>query len=198
MNTPTIIFRSTIGDRSPSSDSFQNLATSELKSFLQQCRESLSLLGAELEERRVASGSNLPDGVKQCSSKIEKSATDLKILGRLDIKNSRPISVAVDILKTAQTNRASKIYQLFLTDIIRNCNRGLALLCAASIGKQRIVALNTKERTILMRHIKINMASLDSPILDPLAANYGLPVEAGKLAYKTSLFSRLTFRSPDA
>ena len=147
------------------------MTTLELESFFQQCQKALPLLGEELEGRRVASGNNLPDGVKQCCSKLEKSAADLKILGRLDIKDPKPILVAVDTLRKAQTIRASKVYQLFLTDIIRNCNRGLALLCAASVGKQRIVALNAKERTILVRHIKSNMASLDSPVLDQLAAN---------------------------
>ena len=61
--------------------------------------------------------------------------TDLKILGRLNIKDPKPILVVINTLKKAQTIYTFKVYQLFLTNIIYNYNRGLALLCAANIDK---------------------------------------------------------------
>ena len=74
-----------------------------------------------------------------------------------------------------QTNRDSKIYQLFLYDILRHSGSGLVVLCAASLGKQRVVHLSEDERVGLVSYIKNNKANLHFPALELLAQEYQIP-----------------------
>ena len=82
---------------------------------------------------------------------------------------------AVQTLMTLPTTRDSKIYQLFLHDILRHSGSGLLVLCAASLGKQRVVHLAENDRVGLVSYIKDNKANLHCPALELLAQEYKIP-----------------------
>jgi hypothetical protein len=91
--------------------------------------------------------------------------------------------------------RGSKVYQLFLNDITRHCDSGLALLCAASIGKHKVISLNAQERTSLVEYIKRNRGNLDSFAVKALGVDFGLQAKASKiLRYLTVRKAYLQYR----
>ncbi len=116
-----------------------------------------------------------PDGVNECYERISKSAKTIKILERLSDRGDKHVDKAVDILMTSQTTRESKVYQTFLHDILRQAGRGFVVLCAASLGKQRVVQLSDFDRVSLVRHVKDNKAALHCSALDSLADDFQVP-----------------------
>ncbi|OCK74894.1 hypothetical protein K432DRAFT_386533 [Lepidopterella palustris CBS 459.81] len=171
MELPCVMLRTKERDHFSYQDSYGEVTNSELEAFLEQARKTVLSLEAELEKRQIVA-LGLSNGVSDCSEKLRKNAGNLKILGRLDDRATRLAVDAVTILKTEQTNRASKIYQTFLGDILRHCGRGLVLLCATSLGKQRVNSLNNQDRVGLVNYLTINKTALESPILDSLAEKY--------------------------
>lgn len=175
----SIVFRTTHGDTYPSTREIDGLSDPELEALLQQTRDAILALEVELEKRHSAilvAPSNL---VNDCENKLQKSLQNFKILGRLDARAAKSVELAISVLTNEQTVRGSKVYQDFLNDIIRQCGRGLALLCAASLGKHNIIGMNAQSRTSLVYYLKSKKASLSSSDLDSLATQYELPPEIG-------------------
>ena len=179
MDSATIVFRTTHGDFCLDSMDFNGLGNPELEALVQKTRDATMSLEIELEKRHSAilvAPSNL---INDCENKLQTTLQSFKILGRLDARAAKSVELAASVLTSEQTVRGSRIYQDFLNDIIRHCGRGLALLCAASFGKHKIIGMNAQSRTSLVYHLKSKKTSLYSPALDSLATQYKLPPEAG-------------------
>ncbi|KAH6701338.1 hypothetical protein BKA61DRAFT_433875, partial [Leptodontidium sp. MPI-SDFR-AT-0119] len=116
-----------------------------------------------------------PDGSKECFERLAEVVGTIRILERLSDRGAKHVDTAVDILTTSQTTRESKVYQTFLHDILRQAGRGLVVLCAASLGKQRVVQLSESDRAGLVRHVKDNKAVLHCPLLESLAGDFQVP-----------------------
>jgi len=116
-----------------------------------------------------------PDGLKECYERLSENARTIEILERLSDRGTKHVDIAVDILTTTQTTRESKVDQTFLHDILRQAGRGLVVLCAASLGKQRVVQLSESDRASLVRHVKDNKAVLHCPVLESLADGFQVP-----------------------
>ena len=54
------------------------------------------------------------------------------------------------------------MYRSFLRNVLRPCGRGLALLCAASLGKQRVVHLTEKNRTSLVGYCQTVAGAMEA------------------------------------
>lgn len=119
--------------------------------------------------------------INEYETKLQMSLQQIKILSRLNPRAAKSVELAVSILTNEQTARGLKIYQDFLNDIKRQCGGGLALLCAASLGKQNITAMNMLARTSLVIHLTNKKASFCSPELDSLVKQLGLSVNTGTL-----------------
>ena len=174
-------FCTTHGEFCPPGIDLKELSDSELEALYQKTRDATLSLEAELEKRHsptVAAPSNL---INEYETKLRTSLQQIKSLGRLDPRAAKSVELAVSILMNEQTARGSKIYQDFLNDIKRQCGGGLALLCAASLGKQNITAMNIPTRTSLVNHVTSKKASFCSPELDNLVTQYELPVDTGTL-----------------
>lgn len=126
-------------------------------------------------KRRVKRG-----GIDACQTKLHEDAQEIRILERLTGHGPSLVDDAVSILTAKQTTRDSIIYQLFLRDMLRHCGSGLALLCASSLGKQRVVHLRAKDRSGLVVYVRDNKANLLSPALETLAKDYQVPTINGK------------------
>lgn len=157
-------------------DGYEGVTDSELEILLQLCREVALSLQAEIEKRQNISP-DPPLGIRESCEKLHTGAKNVRILGRLDVRDDKLVKSAVEIMTTTQTIRASKVYQVFLQDILRHCGRALTLLCAASLGKQRVISLNGQDRTALVHYVKSSKAVLSSPALDLLAREYEIPSE---------------------
>jgi hypothetical protein len=146
----------------------------------QQVRVVESGRGKRRPKRRPKKSRPKPDGIKECQGRLSKGAEAIQILNRVPDRGVQHVMKAVGIMTTPQTTRESKVYQSFLYDILRHAGRGLVLLCAASLGKQRVVQLNALDKTSLVRHIKDNKAVLYSPVLESLAETFQAPSQEGK------------------
>jgi hypothetical protein len=116
-----------------------------------------------------------PDGAKECYERLSKAVGPIQILERLSDRGAKHVDTAVDILTTLQTTRESKVYQTFVYDILRLAGRGLVVLCAASLGKQRVVQLSESDRASLVHHVKDNKAALHCFVLESLADDFQVP-----------------------
>ncbi|KFY03105.1 hypothetical protein V490_00293 [Pseudogymnoascus sp. VKM F-3557] len=129
----------------------------------------------ELPALKAGKSHDKKGGISECCHKVLENAETIRILERLTGRGPTLVDDAIGILNTSQTNRDSIIYQLFLHDVLRFCGSGLVLLCASSLGKQRVVHLAAKDRTGLVGYLRNNKAKLLSPALETLAKKYKVP-----------------------
>jgi hypothetical protein len=179
MDSTSIVFRTTHGDFCSPSIDFQRLSDPELEALVQKTREATLLLETELEKRHSVISVAPPNLIIDCENKLQTTLQSFKILDRLDARAAKSVELAISVLTNEQTVRGSKVYQDFLNDIIRHCGHGLAFLCAASLGKHKIIGMNAQSRTSLVSHLRSKKTSLSSPALDSLATQYKLPPETG-------------------
>lgn len=133
----------------------------------------------ELPAPKAGKSHDKKDGISECREKVFRDAETIKILERLTGRGPTLVDDALGILKAPQTTRDSIVYQLFLHDVLRFCGPGLVLLCASSLGKQRVVHLAAKDRTGLVGYLRDNKAKLLSPALETLAKEYKVPTVNG-------------------
>ncbi len=79
----------------------------------------------------------------------------------------------VAVKSVAKILEDAKVYQLFLHDILRHSGSGLVVLCAASLGKQRVVHLAENDRIGLVSFTKDNKTNLHCPALELLDTTAG-------------------------
>ncbi|KAJ9648668.1 hypothetical protein H2198_010970 [Neophaeococcomyces mojaviensis] len=166
MDSPCVLMRTERRDLFSYYDGYEQTSTSELEVLLKHANETRQSLEGELLRRQANVNHSQPSVLTECSDKLQKTAGNVKILGRLSEKETALVGAAIEILQTNQTNRDSKIYQIFLSDIVRLCGHAVALLCAASLGKQKIASLNAQQRVQLVEHIKNNQSNLNFTILE--------------------------------
>lgn len=174
MELPCITLQTTDRDSFLHSDGYREVTDSELETLLQQCRAVAVSLEEEIENRQTISHEP-PTGIKESCEKLHKSSRSIRVLGRLDVRDEKLVRAGIEIMSTAQTIRPSKVYQVFLKDILRHCGSALVLLCSASLGKHRIVSLSGPDRIALVHYVKGKRASLSSSALELLAEEYKIP-----------------------
>jgi hypothetical protein len=179
MELPCVFLRTRTKDCFVYERGYEGVASSELETLLELGRATVRSLESEFETRGLSAKSKESKAFAECTEKLRKSMTNLKILGRLEKKATKLISSAIEILKLEQTTREGKLYQNFLSDIFRQCGREQVLLCAAGLGKQRVVCLTAQDRIGLVHYVKTNKAAFASPILDALVERCQLPNKDG-------------------
>jgi hypothetical protein len=179
MGSPCVLLRTEEKDCFAYLEGYEGVTNSELGTLLELGRETVRSLEAELETRQVLAKLEESNAVAECTEKLRKSMGNLKILGRLDEKATKLVRTAADILKVKQTNREGRLYQTFLRDIYCQCGREQVALCAAGLGKQRVVCLNAQDRIRLVHYVKINTAAFASPILNALVEKCQIPNNDG-------------------
>ncbi|QSS66014.1 hypothetical protein I7I51_06865 [Histoplasma capsulatum] len=120
----------------------------------------------------------VPTGIREPCERLQAHAKTLHAIRRLEPRAANLLSAAVKIMTTEQTISAFKKYYSFLYDILRTCGQsgqGLVVLCAVSLGKNRVVSLSEEKRTMLVNWIAENQGSLYSPALSTLAAEFSVP-----------------------
>ncbi|KMP02024.1 hypothetical protein CIRG_02163 [Coccidioides immitis RMSCC 2394] len=175
MELPHVLLRTNTKDIFTYQDGYDKVTNADLLGLLNLGRETLRSLEAELEKRQIEVKDDLSNAVTECIGKFQKTLANLQILGRLDEKASQLVVAAVNALKLRPSNRDSSVYRTFLTDILRCCCRGFVVLCAASIGKQRVVTMNNDDRTRLVHYLKTHKSIFECPLLDILATTYHVP-----------------------
>ncbi|PVH92350.1 hypothetical protein DM02DRAFT_575900 [Periconia macrospinosa] len=175
MKLPCVLLRTEKKNTFAYQDGYKDVTTAELEALLELGRETIHSLEAELEARQISAKFEESTAVAECIGKLRKSMEHLKILGRLDEKSTKLVATAARILRAKPTNREGRLYQTFLCDIHRQCGREQVVLCAAGLGKQRVVCLNAQDRIRLVHFVKINTAVFASPILDALVEKCQIP-----------------------
>lgn len=106
--------------------------------------------------------------------KLRNDAKIIKILERIDSRKVKLISDAAQILQHPEASRDSRIYAYFLKDVIRHASPCHAILCATSLGKQRVSHMNEQERADIVQFVKENIEPLSCKVLTSLAEEYGI------------------------
>jgi hypothetical protein len=159
---------------------YEGVGDCDLETLLALSRELVRSLQTEIEARQLPFKSELSKAVSECLGKLQKTIEKWKIIERLDKKETDLVGAARTALTVLQPTRDGKIYQNFLQDVHRQCNRNSVMLCAASLGKQRITALNNQDRVDLLRYLKLTRNALDLPSLT-LVAEHELPRDIGNI-----------------
>ncbi|GKZ75204.1 hypothetical protein AnigIFM50267_003135 [Aspergillus niger] len=179
MATPSILLQTKQNGLFPSDHGYSDVSDRDLLALVELCRKTTDLMEAELVKRQIWINSSVSTVVDECFQKIRSTLSTVKTLQRLQDNNIALVENAVNTMMNPPPNRDSKLYRTFLTDILRIGHRGLVVLCAASLGKQRIVSMNKQERLHMIQCLKVNKAIFDFPILEQLATVYKVPHYAG-------------------
>ena len=171
-------------------DGYKDVRASELEAFLKIGKEMVRSLEAEIEARQMVSEFEHSSVSSECAEKLWKCARQVKILERLDKREAKLVASAVSVLKVKQATRDGQIYQTLLHDIYHQCSPSLVVLSAASLGKQRIVSLNARDRVRLLHYLKSNREVLTSPALDSLVRKHQIPCLPGTIGLATSMYKR--------
>lgn len=175
MEAPCITIHAKQRDSFLCREGFAEVTNVELETLLQQSRDRTASLEAEFGKRQLRIPSCHSDGHDGCHEKLRKTAKMLNITDRLDDQSSKHVDTAVEILTKPQTNRAFKVYQEFLYDVLRHSSPGLVMLCAAGLGKQRITSMTAEDRVSLLNVVKEGKDSLSSSTLEVLAKDHEIP-----------------------
>jgi hypothetical protein len=175
MKLPCVLLRTEKKDSFAYQDSYKDVTTAELKTLLKLGRETIHSLEGEFKARQISAIFKKSAAVAEYIRKLQKSIEHLKILGRLDKKSTKFVTTAASILRAKPKNREGRLYQAFLCDIHRQYGCEQVMLCAAGLGKQRVVCLNTQDRIRLVHFVKINAAVFASPVLDALVGKCQTP-----------------------
>ena len=170
---------------------FTGVTNLDLELLLQLSKETTASLEAELKIRNA--GPELSSAVIEYEKRLRFSATNLKILGRLENKSLQLVKTAIAILHTQPADRNTKIYHAFLGDTIRLCGPQLMVLCAATLGKHNVANLNGEQRLQLLQCLQKTKPVLESSCLRSIAAEYKIPDATGGLSVH-SVQPRLTCR----
>ena len=141
MASPGIAFYTKDREKFHWTEGYGSVTDIELEVLVQQGRTAVLSLEAELEKRQLQKSTHQPGEVDACDKKLHDCARAFEILGRLDDRASKHVDIAVNVMKSSQSVRAFKLHQQFLYDVLWHCGPGLVLLCAASLGKQRVANL---------------------------------------------------------
>ncbi|KZM25629.1 uncharacterized protein EKO05_0001950 [Ascochyta rabiei] len=177
-------------------EGYKDVDDSELETLLAVSREFVCSLETELQARRLSTRPEPSKAVSDCINKLQRRIKDWNILQRLNKKETDLVHAASDALTIEQSTRDGALYQAFLRDVHRTGNRTLVLLCAASLGKQRVISLNARERTDLLQILKLTRDALAVPALDSLAQDL-LPQDIGTPSVQSCkiLLMKLTHKS---
>ncbi|KAI9749789.1 MAG: hypothetical protein M4579_006739 [Chaenotheca gracillima] len=157
------------------SDGYDGVSDSDVEVLFRLCREAAASLEGELMKRRLKRIPDQPGDLGKCCQSLHDTSRKVIIRGRLDGRALKQVNDAVEILKTSQATLPAKVYREFLQDVIRQCSPDLALLCAASFGRKRLLDLGANGRVDLLAYVKNARHSLDSPALETLTSGYQMP-----------------------
>lgn len=179
MDSTSVFFRTMRGDILSTRINYKDLDNSELEALMHSIRDAKTSLEAELQRRQSSTMVVLPDQLKDYGNKLDTTVQMIKNLGRLGTRQAQLVASAANSFKTKPTTHSSRVYQEFLIDVTRLCGRGLALLCAASLGKNNVATLTTQMRASFVGYVQSREKFLNTPILDTLARQYELPPNNG-------------------
>ena len=182
MDSTSILFRTTRGDILPTHANYKELDNLELEALLHSIRDASASLEAELQRRQGSTTAVLPDLFKDYGNKLDATVRVIRHLNRLESRQARLVESAASFLKAEPTTHSARVYREFLIDVTRLCGRGLALLCAASLGKNKVATLTTQMRASFVGYVQSRKEFLDTPILGTLAEQYELP-KSGMFPY---------------
>jgi len=175
METPCIAIRTKSRPSLAWREGYTGVTNEELPILLQQSRDIAASLETEMTNRHLRIPLDHTDRSDGCHEKLRKTAGKLEIMDRLDGQAFKHVSMAVEILTNKQTERAFKIYQEFLHDVLRHCSPGLVMVCAAGLGKQKIASMTQDDRVGLLNYVRENKGSLSSDIIEALATDHEIP-----------------------
>ncbi|KAH8691865.1 hypothetical protein BGW36DRAFT_362896 [Talaromyces proteolyticus] len=164
---------------------YSNVASSDLEGLLLQSRHAVTSLEAELERRQLRRGLGGLSRVDDCWIRLQKQARQIQIRGRLDDKGKKQAKIAVGSLNGV-TEKSANFYREFLQDVLHDCGSEFVILCAAALGKHRVVNLKKDDRISLLGRIKTEMQTIKVSALSVIAKDYQMP--SGQAGYSRSAF----------
>lgn len=104
---------------------------------------------------------------------LQKKADEVNREQSLRTRASTSVNHAIELLTNKQSKHPVRLYAQFLENVMGMSSPGLALLCAAALGKRRVLDLGTA-RLHLPRYLATAQSSLKTSHLESLAKDHGL------------------------
>ena len=161
-------------------DGYENVSISELSELHRMAHEIANSLEGELMRRQPSRVSTKSGVLGTCCQRLHETAREVRVRGHVDGKLSSQVADVASMVMESQTSQHNKVYHTFLRDCIRQCNPGMAFLCAASLGKKNVFDLGNKGRVDLLEYLGDAQHSLDSPALKDLTKVHQIPCSASK------------------
>jgi len=92
----------------------------------------------------------------------------------LEGRKTRLVTEAREALKDSRAGRDQR-YQTFLQNVLGNADRQGVLVCAAALGKTRVLAMRAGDRRALLDKIKKNSSIFESPNISYLVSLHKVP-----------------------
>ncbi|KAF2759390.1 hypothetical protein EJ05DRAFT_475605 [Pseudovirgaria hyperparasitica] len=156
-------------------EGYVDVSDEELATLLRLCHDTAESLKAEMKTRQLRIPNFIPENSSQFYNALDKAARRFKVVDRVDNRASKHVDTAITILTQVQTNRSGQVYQEFLHDVLRHSSPGVVMLCAVAFGKQKLANMREDERMNILDVVRVKGGSLQSPSLDVLADDYGVP-----------------------
>ncbi|PYI03594.1 hypothetical protein BO78DRAFT_194054 [Aspergillus sclerotiicarbonarius CBS 121057] len=153
-------------------DGYDNVSDQDLVALYRLTHKALISLETEVEKRSVIVGTDAAKAIK----KIRDNFRMIKVTKRVE-DTARPLvqNAIGAVTGPAFTNPGSRRYQLFFIDILRLRKRGVFVLCAASLGKEKVRNMKMDERVEFLDFLEKNISTFESDVLDNLATVFGVP-----------------------
>lgn len=115
------------------------------------------------------------DKVGKCCERLHQTAREIEVRERVDGRAVQLVADAAQTMLATQATSQGRTYRGFLYDISYHCGVSIVLLCAAGLGRKRIIELGARDRVSFLAYLKDARTSLHSPILDNLCKIHNLP-----------------------
>ncbi|KAB8212968.1 hypothetical protein BDV33DRAFT_185772 [Aspergillus novoparasiticus] len=169
---PTLLFKATSGGTFSYPDGYDNVSNQDLVDLYRLTQKALLSLETEIDKRSITVGI----GVEKAIRRVKEIYKEVRITKRVSEKSERAIHSAISaVTGPVFTDHGARRYQLFFIDILNLKNDGIFILCAASLGKEKVRSMKKEDRIEFLDYLANNLSTFNSSALDDLATKFDVP-----------------------
>ena len=172
MEYPHVLYQMSENESFALQTGFSSITTERLETLFEESRRATSLIEDELRKRNSILVPTFR--VNQILLKLRKDADLIKVHGRLDKNSNKCATALIPLMSTTHSDRSSRVFQEFLTDVLEQWSPQCAFLCGISIGKHKVASLRKEEKASLLKLLGIEKPSLSIEPFTSLANDYGI------------------------
>ncbi|KAE8404949.1 hypothetical protein BDV37DRAFT_282192 [Aspergillus pseudonomiae] len=169
---PTLLFKATSGGTFSYPDGYDNVSNQDLVDLYRLTQKALLSLETEIDKRSITVGI----GVEKAIRRVKEIYKEVRITKRIPDRAERLVHNAISaVTDPVFTEPGARRYQIFFTDILSLKNHGIFVLCAASLGKEKVRNMKKEDRMEFLDYLGNNFSTFNSSALDDLATKFDIP-----------------------